>query len=297
MYELYVDENPDERGRDPNRPWEKEKFEEGYQDIGYHESGAEFERQIGVPEHVGRFLFERVKGRLLQWVEPAGGHCVLDVGCGAGYFLNMIREKYLEKGFAPLLAGVEISTYQLSYMIRRMQKEGVLHAIAVHGNGEFLPFADESFDLITCSEVLEHIRNPVRALKEMGRILKPGGHLLLSTPSMSAIHGWDKLLSPFVVLVKAVTRYKPKASAPGGDSYDAPWYPKELKEAFRAAGFEVRDFERNAVIPHYHCKFLPQPLVKPAVWGFAVAERYLKFLLKPLAMHFVIRASRAPTAP
>ena len=292
MYELYIDDSPEERGRDPERPWEKEKFEQSYQDIGYHESGAEFEKQIGVPEKVGRFLFERVKGRMLEWLEPGPGHCVLDVGCGAGYFLYLIQQRYRERGFTPLETGVEISMFQLSYMVRRMRKEGVLDAVAVHGNGEFLPFADDSFDLITCSEVLEHVRNPVRALMEMRRILKPGGRLLLSTPSMTAINGWDKLLSPFVAVVKAVTRYKAKSVTSSGDSYDAPWYPKELQEAIGAAGLAILDFERNAIIPHYHCKFLPRPLVRPVVWGFSLADRYLKFLLKPLAMHFVVRLAK-----
>ncbi len=291
IYELYIDEKPGERGRDPEQTWERGKFEQGYQDIGYHESAAEFERQLGIPEEVGRFLFARVKGRMLEWVQPGEGHCVLDVGCGAGYFLYLIREKYRQHGFTPLTVGVEISAFQLSYMVRRMQKEGVSDAVAVHGNGEFLPFADESFDLLTCSEVLEHIRNPVRALTEMRRVLRPGGTLLLSTPSMRAIKGWDTLLAPLVVVVKAISRYKPKPAA-GGESYDVPWYPRELEKAIRAAGLEIVAFERNAVIPHYHCKFLPKPLIKPVVRGFEWADCYLKFMLKALAMHFVVRASR-----
>jgi len=52
-----------------------------------------------------------------------------------------------------------------------------------------LPFKDESFDTVFCSQVLEHLPHPKRALREMSRILKKEGHLILSVPHFSYIHG------------------------------------------------------------------------------------------------------------
>jgi SAM-dependent methyltransferase len=52
-----------------------------------------------------------------------------------------------------------------------------------------LPFKDESFDSIFCSQVLEHLFDPKRALKEIYRILKKDGYLILSVPHLSYIHG------------------------------------------------------------------------------------------------------------
>lgn len=49
--------------------------------------------------------------------------------------------------------------------------------------------ADESFDIIICTEVIEHVRNPFAAAEEMFRILKPGGAMILSTPFNFRIHG------------------------------------------------------------------------------------------------------------
>lgn len=291
-FQLYVDEKAGESGRDPDQQWSQEKFDQGYREIGYHESSAEFEKQIGVPEEVGRFLFSRVKGRMLDWVEPGPGHAILDIGCGAGYFLYLIYERYRESGFTPSPVGVEISMNQLSYMVRRMAKEGVKDALAVHGNGEFLPFADESFDLITCSEVLEHIRNPVRALREMRRMLKPGGKLLLSTPSETAIRGWQALIGPAAWVVKVVTGHTSSPVTKSGDSYDVPWRRKEFAAAIRKADLQIVDFECNATIPHYYCKFLPKPLIRPAVAAFSFGDHHLKLLLRPLAMHFVVRATK-----
>jgi ubiquinone/menaquinone biosynthesis C-methylase UbiE len=47
-----------------------------------------------------------------------------------------------------------------------------------------LPFADQSFDYVTCLEGLEHIENPQQAMREFARVLKPGGHLIVSVPNI-----------------------------------------------------------------------------------------------------------------
>jgi SAM-dependent methyltransferase len=292
MFSFYVDENPAESGRDPEQIWNRDGFEHGYENIGYHESGAEFDTQLGYPAELSNFIFERVKKRMVEWIVPAADHSILDIGCGAGYLLYLIYEKYRRHGFTPTVTGVDISTFQLSYMARRMHKEGIYDAVVVHGNGEYLPFANNSFDFVTCSEVLEHIRNPNRALSEMHRVLKPAGRVLLSTPSMTAEKGWTLLLSPAAVLVKAIRGHK--SESPVEDrGFDVPWYPKEFKKAIRFAGFEINDFEYNAVIPHpWYFKFLPKLFVKPVIGGFGIVDHYLKFMLRPLALHFVVRASK-----
>jgi SAM-dependent methyltransferase len=51
-----------------------------------------------------------------------------------------------------------------------------------------IPVAAGSFDVVLCTEVIEHVPNPIGAVKEMGRVLKPGGTLLLSAPLGSGIH-------------------------------------------------------------------------------------------------------------
>lgn len=51
-----------------------------------------------------------------------------------------------------------------------------------------LPFADAEFDTVLCTEVLEHLKDPQLAAKEMRRVLKPGGKLLLSTRFMFPVH-------------------------------------------------------------------------------------------------------------
>lgn len=294
IYDLFIDDNPREIGRDPKKVWDKPAFERTYERTGYHEASTGFDAKEGYPAEFSDFVFKRVKGRLLEWVKPGPDHKILDIGCGAGYFLFMTLERYRKQGFNPTVVGIDISDNQLSYMVQRMAKEGV-DAVAVHASGEYLPFPDNSFDLITCSEVIEHVRNPDRALQDMYRILKPGGLLLISTPSITAEEWWARILKPFSFVYKKVTGYKRQEGPEEG--YEVPWRAKEFRGALQGANFDIIDFEYNALIPHlWYSRYIPKPLVKPLIYSFVFADRCFKPVLKPLTQHFVVRAKKGLSA-
>lgn len=56
-------------------------------------------------------------------------------------------------------------------------------------SGDALPFADSTFDAVICSEVLEHTRQPTNVVMELRRVVKPGGHIYVSTPFFFPEHG------------------------------------------------------------------------------------------------------------
>ncbi len=64
------------------------------------------------------------------------------------------------------------------------------HAANIHlrGDAHLLPFVDGAFDVVLCTEVLEHLTEPPRAIDDMFRVLKPGGQLLLTTRFLFPIH-------------------------------------------------------------------------------------------------------------
>lgn len=66
-----------------------------------------------------------------------------------------------------------------------LQPAAGLHA---RGDAHALPFVDGAFDVVLCTEVLEHLQEPQRAIDEMHRVLKPGGQLLLTTRFLFPIH-------------------------------------------------------------------------------------------------------------
>lgn len=55
-------------------------------------------------------------------------------------------------------------------------------------NLQALPFRDECFDAVLCTEVLEHVPDPVRVLCELNRVLKPGGQVFVTVPQSWEIH-------------------------------------------------------------------------------------------------------------
>lgn len=106
---------------------------------------------------------------------------ILDLGCGEGR--HSIGAAYHE-------AKIEVFAIDLSFTDIKSAKskhqsfdsDGSNRTLYCQANGHVLPFADHSFDHIVCSEVLEHIPDYQGILKEIDRILKPGGTLNISVP-------------------------------------------------------------------------------------------------------------------
>lgn len=97
-----------------------------------------------------------------------GERRVLDIGCGSSRILRDL----------PGAVGVDISFGKLRYMRR-------YGLPLVHGTIFSLPFRDGSFDVIVCSEVIEHIPAGPEPFQEMARVHRPGGILVLGTPDYS----------------------------------------------------------------------------------------------------------------
>lgn len=102
------------------------------------------------------------------------GDKVLDVGCGSGKFIELLLQK--------ILYGVDISDKYLDIAKERGYKEVYQTDLSC----DQLPFPNKLFDSVICMEVLEHLFDPVHALAEINRVLKPNGTLVISVPNI----GW-----------------------------------------------------------------------------------------------------------
>jgi SAM-dependent methyltransferase len=98
---------------------------------------------------------------------------ILDYGCGQGRYLALLRERF----GAASLAGCDVSEVGLQ-QARAAYPEAQFTAMA----DERVPLPDGSFDLILSVEVLEHVGDVELATQELGRLLAPGGHLVVTTP-------------------------------------------------------------------------------------------------------------------
>ena len=119
----------------------------------------------------GKFT-EKFKNKILELCTVSENDTVLDVGCGNGNLINNINQKGNIKAY-----GIDIS----SQMIKECREcyENINFQVS---NGEEIPFANNSFDIITICCVLHHLNNPKKFFTEAYRVLKTGGTLIVGEP-------------------------------------------------------------------------------------------------------------------
>ncbi|WP_420264227.1 class I SAM-dependent methyltransferase [Candidatus Magnetominusculus dajiuhuensis] len=97
---------------------------------------------------------------------------LLDIGCGFNYSLLRMLEPYLLKG------------YGIDFKVPEIHTEKICTCPATID--ETLPFASSQFDVVSMLAVLEHLDKPLHIIREIERVLKPGGRLVLTVPSKLA---------------------------------------------------------------------------------------------------------------
>ena len=282
--------------------WKREVFEDTYKSFGYYESTKEYAMRVGAPEAVIDYDYPKVKGRLLEWLNPGDSSIILDVGCGVGYFIFQMLHKY--SGLNMTLIGIDISESNVGNLAYRKRKERKSQVYSALANSEALAFQDGVFDRITCTEVLEHVFRPEMAIKEISRVLKKGGIALISTPSGKAADFWQGLLSPLVsirdilrrkVIPRKETRDSYGVKINGSSPYDKPLKAMELRTFLESSGFQILDFEFNVLIPPQSLfRYIPKVLVNPVLklCGFIERKRNTGMICRSLGLHMVVRARK-----
>lgn len=120
----------------------------------------------------GRYT-EPMHYALIKEIEGRDFRTLLDVGCGNGTFLSMVLNK-----FDVEVSGIDIS----SGMIEKNKELLDGRADLKVGDSEHLPWNDGSFDIVTCNASFHHYPNPDLVLKEMRRVLRPDGILMIADP-------------------------------------------------------------------------------------------------------------------
>jgi 2-polyprenyl-3-methyl-5-hydroxy-6-metoxy-1,4-benzoquinol methylase len=140
-----------------------------YPDEYYGEPGLKFQNLV---ERLVRITGERHIAFLSRGLKP--GARILDVGCGRGIVLGAL----LERGFE--VHGMEIS----AGAVRGADPRAEIRIAASLAEAEY---EEKSFDQIIIWHVLEHISDPAGELREVHRLLKPGGRLVVAVPNASSL--------------------------------------------------------------------------------------------------------------
>lgn len=111
---------------------------------------------------------------------PGPGALGVDIGCGDGFLARKIASRFPFGQFI----GVELDRDTARIIAAENEFDpAAAQVVPVVGNVYAIPLATGAADLALCSEVVEHLTDDARALRELHRILKPGGLLILATPN------------------------------------------------------------------------------------------------------------------
>lgn len=164
--------------------------------------------------------------RMIHRLGFSPGYSVLDIGCSDGRFLNLMAEKYGIQG-----VGVDLSIEALRLAADRNPYG---HRFFLGSLNQPFLFVDNCFERATCFDVLEHLEKSEKVVREVFRVLKPGGRSLFHIP-VSDIGGsmdW---------IYKAVRYEKWKKGMEGaGHDYKIILSKRGYEDLFLEAGFRLR---------------------------------------------------------
>ncbi|WP_298817078.1 class I SAM-dependent methyltransferase [Chloroflexus sp.] len=179
------------------------------------------------------------------------GARLLDLGAGMGGF-----------AVAAALAGAQVTAceYNPAYcqIIRLRAARYRLHLPIINAAGEKLPLPDAAFDLVVAWDVLEHVQDPVAVLGEIARVLRPGGHALITAINRRAwidphyhMRGINWLPRPLAETLIAM-RGRTKQGAAFRDMQRLSsmhyFHFRELVQLCRQLGFTVTDLREQALL-------------------------------------------------
>ena len=149
----------------------------------YYNQKYEEERQKRDCPNIGwNHEKQRMHLALLAYLKKPIPKRILEVGIGKGDLASKVS-KQLENQETSY-AGIDTSKEGVRIAAEKIEKQNFHFLIA---DGTCLPFKSDEFDLVICSEVIEHIIEKEKALLEISRVLKVGGQLLLTTPNPKSL--------------------------------------------------------------------------------------------------------------
>lgn len=169
----------------------------------------------------------------LKSVNIEEGERVLDVGTGPGFLAQSIAESV---GSLGSVCGVDISEYLLS--VAHSENKNKPYIEFVYGNAADLPYPDEDFDTVVCTQVLEYVPDADAALLEFHRVLRKGGKLALLDTDWGSIvwHTPDQ-----VRMNRILSAWESHAANP--------FLPRTLAARMKRQGFQITE---QKIIPIYN---------------------------------------------
>jgi SAM-dependent methyltransferase len=188
--------------------------------------------------------FKKRVQTIFDWINPQDDDLILDCACGRGFYLNMIR--YVSQC---RLIGLE-----LDWPVIQKAQQNVGHLpnlLLTNANIYQLPYADNTFDGVILSEILEHVDRDVDGLKEVIRVLKPGGVVAVTVPNANYPFWWDPINRTLEDVFHTHIQNGPLAGI--WANHVRLYTAEQLRASVLEAGFAV---EEERAFTHYSFPFI-----------------------------------------
>ena len=205
---------------------------------------------------------------VLEHLVPVAEKQVLEVGCGRGGFTHLLASEGAK------VCGVDFSASALQAATARPQSNRVAGGSIdwVQADAQHLPFDDRAFDVVISCEMIEHLPDPVAALREMARVCRPGGLLYLTTPNYLNLIGLYELYAALC---------KKNLHTDFSQPLDRHYVFFQIRRFLRAAGWQIVDADGTV---HQ----VPIRGRNPVTLNFVEKNRAIRRCLRPLALHYML---------
>ena len=207
------------------------------------------------------------------------GDKVLDIGCSTGQLLHFMNHQAEIEGI-----GVDISIEALKTARLNSSKKFDFVLCSIEKG---LPFEDNSIDVITCMDVIEHLENPSFVLSEMCRVLKPGGRFLFHLPTSDI----------FLSLDWCFQKFTPEAFNKNmqavGHFLEVMKSSKQMKEIIVKSGLSVSEHRKfNAFFQTFFDYCITHRILNRLFFVWGVPIKYYHLGVAPLLEVFILWPDR-----
>jgi ubiquinone/menaquinone biosynthesis C-methylase UbiE len=204
---------------------------------------------------------EPAQRRLLEIATVQPGEWVLDVACGTGLVTVRAAASVGPEG---VVVGTDISAQMVANAYTVAARQHLRHTTFARMDAEELQLADGTFDVALCALGLMYVPDPLRALQEMHRVLKPGGRAVAAVWGQRDRCGWAAIFP--IVEARVQSEVCPLFFQLGTQ--------ETLVQTVQAAGFRDVVGERLSTVLHYDT---PEDACGAAFAGGPVALAYSRF--------------------
>lgn len=172
---------------------------------------------------------------IMRKLHLKGGHRLLDVGCASG------RQVFMASPFCLEVVGVDVGAPFIEMAKKYAEENGVNNAMFMRTDGGKLPFPDNSFDRLICSEVIEHVPDEHVFVADLFRVLKHGGIAVFTVPNLNSRGTvWRRFLNSFRPFkFEPLSTFSNEEIKHHGDAHLRQFSSQEFAALAKKHGFEV----------------------------------------------------------